>query len=92
MMPELELKWRYVIGVWWLIIWRGALGAAVIAGIVGFVIAFIGAFAAAPQKDVIVFNLVVGSAIGIAWMFVVVRMALQRKYRGFRLALLPLTP
>jgi hypothetical protein len=91
-MQELELTWRHAISVWWLIVWRGAIGAAVMGGAVGFLVAFLALLAGAPSLYVAYFNMAIGALIGVFWMIVVVRMALRKNYRGFHLALVANTP
>lgn len=86
-MQELEVTWGRVASVWWLIAWRAVLGGIVFGFVVGFVGGFLGgAIGAAPDKvETIVTALAVPA--GLAWGVVVVRMALRKRYRGFRLAL-----
>jgi hypothetical protein len=40
-------------------------------------------------QDVVLFNSVLGPVVGIVWATFVVRMALRKKYAGFRIALIP---
>jgi hypothetical protein len=69
-MQELELTWRHAISVWWLIVWRGAIGAAVMGGAVGFLVAFLALLAGAPSLYVAYFNMAIGALIGVFWMIV----------------------
>jgi len=91
-MQELEPTWSRAIGVWWLIAWRGVVGAAIIGGVVGFIIGFIGALVGVPSSVLTVATSILGLGIGIVWMIVVVRMALRKHYGEFRIALVPRTP
>jgi hypothetical protein len=89
-MQELEPTWSRAISVWWLIFWRGIVGAALIGGVVGFVIGFIGALAGVDAAVLTIVNGAIGLLIGTIWMIYAVRMALRKRYGGFRLALVPL--
>ena len=90
-MPGSELTWKRVASVWWLLAWRGGVGAVAIGAACGFVsaivLAIIGLRAAYPNAGA-----VLGAVGGFIWGFFVVRMALRKDYRDFRLALLPLAP
>lgn len=86
---ELELTWRRVRSVWWLIVWRTALGGGILGFLVGAASGLIeGAF------DVSVHTITVSSGIAgaianLIWSLFVVRMALRKKYGEFRLVLVP---
>jgi len=88
-MQELEATWARALKVWWLIFWRSVLGASILGGVLGFIISFIGALAGAPSDLMMIINVIVGTIVGVAWMMAVVRMALRRRYRDFRLVMLP---
>ena len=87
-MRELDVTWDRVIGVWWLLMWRSALGVLVIelvAGIIGYIT---GAEALDEHTGFIVFG---GVAAVTIWP-IVIRMALRKKYQGFRIALISTVP
>jgi uncharacterized membrane protein len=88
-MQELEPTWARAISVWWLIIWRGVVGAGVIGGVVGFIIGFVGGAVGASATALSIGSSGAGLVIGTVWMVVVVRMALRKQYGDFRLALVP---
>ncbi|MGO8868846.1 MAG: hypothetical protein ACLQME_20345 [Alphaproteobacteria bacterium] len=80
-MQELEITWPRVASFFWLWIWRGALGGGLISGILGAILRL----TTLPP-------LLVAAAlfvIGMGWQLIVVRMALRKKYRDFRLAFVP---
>ena len=88
-MQELEITWERVISVWWLIVWRSVVGAVSIGFVVGFIIGAIMGAAGVPLETIQSVSTVVGLCIGLGWGMVVTRMALQKHYKGFRLALVP---
>jgi hypothetical protein len=92
---ELEITWRRVISIAWLIVWRGAIGGlllgALIGGIIGFIIGIVGAVMHAQRDQVAPIVTIItgtgGAVFGLFWYCVVVRMALRKRFNGFRLAL-----
>ncbi len=88
-MQELEASWPRVLRVWWLIVWRGALGGFVFGGIAGFVLGFVGAIAGVSMEMIQLGSGILGLVIGLGWALLVVRMALRKRYGDFRLALVP---
>lgn len=94
-MQELEPTWERVVSVWWLVVWRGVLGALLIGAAVGFVIGVAGTIAASmfgfPVEPVRQVSSVAGGIVGLGWGLVVVRMALEKRYKDFRIALVPVT-
>ena len=81
---EVEITWQHVRSVWWLIIWRWG-----VIGIVGSIMIGMAISALIADRT---FADVIGSLFGAAWSalacFIVVRMALDKRYQGFRIALL----
>ncbi len=97
-MQELEATWKRAISIAWLIVWRGSLGSLVIGFAIGFVVGFVfgfmnsvnGTSGALPEVvRLIITALTIPAAL--AWWLLVVRMALRKRYKGFRLALVSTT-
>jgi ABC-type Fe3+-siderophore transport system permease subunit len=88
-MQELEVTWRRVMGVWWLVAWRSVVGAVLIGAAIGFVIGSVGALAGIPEQSLTILGTAAGAIVGLVWAIVVVRMALRKQYSDFRLALVP---
>jgi len=86
-MQELEMTWARARSVWWLIAWRTLLGGWIIAFALGFLIGEAGAALGFAFQPVAVVATVLAWLAGLAWGLVVVRMALQKRYGDFRLAL-----
>jgi hypothetical protein len=87
-MQELDVTWDRVIGVWWLLMWRGTVGVVAIQ-LIGGIIEYVAGFK--PLDDhmsLIVFGLL---AAVISWP-IAIRMALRKKYQGFRIALISTAP
>jgi len=94
---ELPVTWGRLLSVWWLIVWRGTLGAVVIGallgGIFGFVVGAVGPSYGLSIEDVVSISRTGGSILGgvaatVVGVFVV-RMALRKAYRSFRIVLVP---
>jgi hypothetical protein len=87
-MPELEATWGPVLSVWWLIAWRGLVGGIGIGAIFGLGVGIIGIALSTPQNTSTVAATIGGALLSVFWGIIVVRMALRKRYRGFRIALL----
>ena len=88
-MQELEPSWERSTAIWWLLLWRGAVGGMLLGMVVGFIEGFIGAMLHASPTVISSVASLTGAAVGIVWSLFVVRMALRKKYRDFRIALVP---
>jgi len=88
-MQELEATWSRVLSVWWLIEWRAIAGGLVTGGALGAVLGVVFAFMDWDSSQASPFYLVIGTVMGFAWTVIAVRMALRKKYREFRIVLLP---
>lgn len=83
-MRELEVTWPRVGSFFWLWAWRGALGGGLISGISGAILR------ATSLQPLFVFAVLF--VLGMGWQLIVVRMALQKKYRHYRVVLVPNPP
>jgi tryptophan-rich sensory protein len=88
-MQELEATWGRAVSVWWLIQWRAIAGGLVTGGVLGAVLGVALAFTDWDSSRASPFYLVIGAVLGIVWTVIAVRMALRKKYRDFRIVLLP---
>ena len=86
-MQEIQPGWQQILSIFWLLIWRGALGGFVISFALGLALNLILALIFKIQFGTIA-NLLIGLVIGLIWWPFVVRMALRKEYRGFRIALI----
>ena len=87
-MQELEPTWQRALSVWWLILWRGIVGSVLLSIAI---IALVDALAALIGIESKALNMIGALVVwlgSIVWGVVVVRMALQKGYRDFRLALI----
>jgi hypothetical protein len=87
-MQELEPTPARIASVWWLIAWRAMVGGWIIALVLGFLIGEAGARAGIDFEPVAAFATIVAWLAALAWGFVVVRMALRKRYGEFRLVLI----
>ncbi len=78
---QLEPTWQRAISVWWLLWWRGLIGAAIIDVIVYLILLLIGGFAGVKDETVEFTYTVVATLFGFAWLIVVHQMALRKRYR-----------
>jgi len=86
-MQELALTWSHARAVWWLVVWRGVAGSVVIGGAIGLVWGA-GAALLGFGDLVAMTSGPLGVVVGLLWSLLVVRMALRKRYSGFRLALI----
>lgn len=87
--PELEISLGRLLKFYWLFLWRSFLGAVLIGAVLGFAIGFVlGAFGAPPALIKTICS-AAGAVGGLIWSIVCLRMALEKRYSDFRIALLP---
>jgi hypothetical protein len=84
-MYEVELTWQRILSVWWLVTWRATVGSIVLGAVAG------GCAGAAVTRlghagDARLAGAWAGRVVAIPWLFVVLKMAFQKRYRGFRIA------
>jgi len=101
-MEPVEITWSRGMSVWWLIFWRSLVGGTILAAIAGIIVGFIVGFVmtsssqggdlSSVQQAGAVAGQIVGCIVGLLWGVYVVRMALRKQYKEFRLALVPHTP
>ena len=97
---ELEITKRRLLSIWWLIIWRGLVIGVLIGMVVGAIVGFIVGVAMAMtmhpldmaqvQQTARIASLIVCIPLGIVWHLFVLRMALKKRYKDFRIVLMPL--
>jgi hypothetical protein len=90
-MQELEITWQRVARIWWLIVWRAALGGGILGFILGAIIGFIEGSIGWSMGTIQASSGIAGMLVSLGWAVVVVKMALRKKYIDFRLALIPRT-
>lgn len=83
------MTWQQVFRVWWLLAWRGLLGLIVIGGAVGYVVGLALNSIGASQDVVKVISTLIGLAVYLFWGLVIVRMAINKTYRDFKLTFTP---
>jgi multisubunit Na+/H+ antiporter MnhE subunit len=88
-MQELDLTWGRTFAIWWLLTWRIALVSTLIGFLLGAVVGLVGVMAGVSPPLVRLVSAGLGLCVGIVWPIFVVRMAVAKRYRGFRIALIP---
>jgi hypothetical protein len=86
-MQELEMTWERVMRVWWLIAWRGLLGGWILAVALAFLLGEAGGRLGLDFPTTAAIATAVSSLAGLAWGLLVVKWALKKNYKDFRLAL-----
>jgi hypothetical protein len=93
-MQELEVSWRRALPVAWFLVWLGSMvayaGSFLIGFVAGFVASSMGYFV--DDRDRVIFHLILAGVIfaaALAWWWFVTRLALRKRYKGFRIALVP---
>jgi hypothetical protein len=84
---EVEVTVGRLASIAWLFIWRGFLGALLIGAIVGGAVHLTATAFEMSGRHVARASLVGGLLVGLAWYLAVVKMALAKRYRDFRIAL-----
>ena len=87
-MQELEPTWQRAMSVWWLILWRGLVGSLALSIAIVALVDALAALIGIESKALNLMGALVVWLGSIIWGVAVVRMALQKKYRDFRLALI----
>jgi len=87
-MQDVELGWDKVLRIAWLLTWRGLLGGLVIGFLLGYVIDLSLGLILGQVLDRTV-GAVMKLVVLLVWWPFVVRMALKKRYRDFRIALIP---
>ena len=90
-MQELEFTWGRSMRVWWLMIWRGAVGGVVFGVVVGAITGVVIGTLEGSIQTITIVSAALGYIVGIVWSVFVVRMALAKRYKEFRIALIPPT-
>jgi hypothetical protein len=87
-MQEVELTLARLLAVVWLILWRGLAGGVVLGLAVGLVFGMVWfpMVHTAPPASI---SLGLGLVVGLVWYPFVIRMALRKTYKSFRIALVP---
>jgi hypothetical protein len=89
-MQELELTAQRLLSVWWLLLWRGSLGGFVVGGIAGILAGFAIVLAGHPELASVSGGYA-GLAVAPFGGLLVAHMSLKKKYKDFRIALMPLS-
>jgi hypothetical protein len=84
---EVEVTVGRLASIAWLFIWRGFVGALLIGAVVAGAVHLTATAFDMPGRHVARASLVGGLLVGLVWYFAVVRMALAKRYRDFRIAL-----
>jgi hypothetical protein len=86
-MREIEPGWNEIARITWLLLWRAIVGGFVMSFLLGLIVNSIAIFAFGAMVGTQV-NLAIGGVVALAWWPQIVRMALKKHFRGFRLALI----
>jgi hypothetical protein len=85
-MQEVELTAQRLLSIWWLILWRGSIGGAVLGVIAGGIIGFVLTIAGHPELVSVAASLA-SFAVAPFWGLLVVHMSMKKKYGDFRIVL-----
>ncbi len=87
---DLELTWTRVLAVWWLIIWRTAILGTVALLVLGFILGFVLGALSVERATLNLVGQIFGMAVYALTILITLRMALMKRYGGFRIALVAL--
>jgi xanthine/uracil permease len=85
---EVEITIGKLLRIYWLLLWRAAVGAAIIGGMFGFVIGLVMGLARFPREQIALVTGPVGLVVGVIWSVFVLRMMLEKQYKDFRIAVI----
>jgi hypothetical protein len=88
-MQELEITLGRLFRIYWLLIWRSLLGSLVIGFVLGFITGLVLRVVGVPLPQITTISGLVGIVGGAVWALFCLKMALEKKYRDFRIILLP---
>jgi hypothetical protein len=88
-MRELEVNLGRLLRIYWLLIWRSLLGSLVIGFVLGFIVGLVLRVLGVPLTQIRTISGAVGLVGGAVWALFCLKMALQKKYRDFRIILVP---
>jgi hypothetical protein len=86
-LQELEITWERITRVWWLLVWRGLLGGWILAVALAFLVGEAGGRLGIDFPTVAAVATALSWLAGLAWGLFVVKMALKKHYKEFRLTL-----
>ena len=84
---ELRVSWQRIVSVWWLVVWRGMTGGIVLSLLIGLAVGAIANEIGLSRDEALFISEVGGGNVMLLWGVIVVLMALRKKYRSFRIAL-----
>ena len=87
-MQELEPTWKRTLSVWWLITWRGFVGFLLLGLAIAVLVDSLATLIGGRSETLSVIGAIAVWVLSIIWGLVVVRMALKKHYRHFRVALI----
>jgi hypothetical protein len=88
-MQELEANLGRLLRIYWLFIWRSVLGALLIGFTLGFIVGVVFSLLGVPLTLAKTTGGVLGMVGGVGWGLFCLKMALEKKYRDFRIILVP---
>ena len=86
-MREIQPGWNEILRITWFLLWRIILGGVGIGFVLGLIVNLAAgyAFGVTLGQEL---NLRIGLVVALIWWPIVVRMVLNKRFRGFRLALI----
>jgi divalent metal cation (Fe/Co/Zn/Cd) transporter len=87
-MQELVPTWKNALSVWWLITWRGLVGFIFLVFAIAVLVDSLATLIGGRSGTFSIIGAIGAWVLSIFWGLVVVRMALRKRYRHFRVALI----
>jgi ABC-type uncharacterized transport system permease subunit len=87
-MTEVEVTWRRLLAVWWLLCWRSAIAAVAIGFATGLVFGLASSAVGLDEKLTRTIITLSTASLGLLVYLFVLRSAFRKTFRGFRIAMI----
>ncbi len=89
-MELLDCSKRRILAIWWLLVWRSLVFGFLVGFAVGFVIGLVLGLLRVSSQTIDAISSIAGFCVGLAVTFWVLRSALRKRFRDFRIVLVGL--
>jgi hypothetical protein len=87
-MQPIDMTWGRLCRIYWLFLWRHTVGGVLLVILAGAEILIFRHSLVPNRHAVLILDAVICPLVNVVWAFFVIRMALRKQYRGFRLIMI----